>query len=358
MRIFIPQISWIGNFFQYFKSAFEGIDIEIGTNTNQLRKNPVIRALKLHQVEIINRIDTRKAIGLYNDQLLKKCVEFKPDLFLVYNESKLYPDTIEAIKKKCKCIMAVIVADDPWDSIRYKTDFPHSLKYFDFIFNSDPLWNINIKKVAPQAKIYWHTLGFDPDIFLPTDDTLISSSDKASFECDVSFTGSSYGSKAEGAYRSDVLSFLTDFDLRIWGDDNWPYRFRYLPNLKKCFKGNRLPYEDLRKLFKLSKVNMNIPAPQILSGFQPRVFEIAACKGFQIADYRPLLRKLFTEDELVTFDTIDELREKTKYYLQHDEERKEISERLYAKVIQTYTWKHWAKKLVDTIMNPDAFENL
>jgi len=356
MKIFLPKISWIGNFDHYFKSAFEGNSIEVVTNNSEFKLNKLIHLFKMQQITKIRTLEMMHYLKKYNKQVLQECLACKPDIFIVFNESRLFPDTIKAIKEQCKCLMVCIIGDDPWDSVRWSADFPHSLKYFEIIFNAEPIWNNNIKKAAPKAKIYWHYGGFDPKTYFPVDEKTISLADTERLSCDISFTGSSYGAKAEGAYRSDILSYLKDFDLKIWGDDNWPYRFKYLPQLKEKYQGTRLPYKDLRKLYTLSKICLNLPAPQLFTTFQPRVFEIAAVKGFQIADNRPLLHKLFTEEELVTFDTIDELVEKINYYLQHENEKKEIAEKLYKKVTENYTWKHWARRIVDTIESPENYE--
>lgn len=358
MKIFIPDIAWVGNYRKFFLDAMKDDAIEVVSNTNRFKANPLIHRFKLHLISKIREWDRQQAMQEYNKKVIGECVKAMPDIFMVMNESKLYPTTIKTIREKCRCIMVGIVADDPWDSIRYKADFPHSLKYFDFIFTGEPLFSINMKRVAPKGKIYYHYGGFDQEMHHPVEESSILKNDVEKFTCDISFTGSSYGPKAEGAYRSDILSYLTDFNLKIWGDDNWPYRFKYLPQLQDCYRGTRLPYDDLRKLYHLSKINLNLPAPQVLTGFQPRVFEIAACKGFQIADHRPLLRKLFTEEELVTFETIGELKEKIRYYLDHETERNEITERLYKKVTEKYTWKNWAKQILDTIAHPEDYESL
>jgi spore maturation protein CgeB len=349
MKLFIPQINWVGNFFQYFKSAFHDSAIEVATNSNIFKLNKFVHLFKLHQISKINQLENKYYLKTYNDQLIKECLAFRPDVFFVFNESYLYPDTIKTIKEQCKCLMVCALGDDPWDSIRWVADFPHSLKYFDLIFNAEPSWNVNIKKVAPKAKILWHFGGFDPQYYFPVEKKTISQADQEIYNCDISFTGSSYGNKAEGAYRSDILSYLTDFDLKIWGDDNWEYRLKFLPQLTGKIKGGRLSYPDLRKLYTLSSINLNLPAPQIITSFQPRIFEIAAVKGFQIIDNRPLLRKLFNEDEIVTFDTNDELREKARYYLDHENERNILTERLYLKVTENFTWSHWAKLVIDGI---------
>lgn len=358
MKIFIPHTNWIGNWGKYFYNAFDGDSIEVTGNTHKYQQKFIVSLLKLNQISKIKNWDVHNALRTFNEALIHDCVQAKPDIFMVMNESKLFPSTIEKIKEKCKCVMICILADDPYDSVRYVADFPHSLKYFDFIFNGEPAYNINIRKTAPNTKIFWHVGGFDPEYYHVVDDKALSMGDVKKYTCELSFTGSSYGPKAEGAYRADILSYLTDYDLKIWGDDNWPYRFKYLPQLQDCYKGTRLPYDDLRKLYHLSKINLNLPAPQVITSFQPRVFEIAACKGFQIVDYRPLIDKVFKEDEVVTFKTIGELKEKIRYYLDHETERKEITERLYNKVTEKYTWKHWAKQILDTIAHPEDYEQL
>lgn len=358
MKIFIPKISWIGNWGRFFERAFDSREILVVSNSKGFKLNHFVHKLKLHQICPIREYETRHFLKKYNETIIQECVAAKPDVFMVMNESKLFPSTIKEIRDRCKCKMVLILADDPWDSARYVADFPHSLKYFDIIFNGEPAFVVNIKRVAPLAKVFWNLGGFDPDYYFPLKLDEINSKDKDQFGCEISFTGSSYGNKAEGAYRADILSYLADFDLKIWGDDNWPYRFRYLPDLSKCFKGTRLPYDDLRKLYGLTKINLNLPAPQVLTSFQPRVFEIAACKGFQIVDHRPLIRKIFTEDEVVTFDSIDELRDKITYYVTHETERNVIAERLYKKVVENYTWSHWAKKVVNTIRFPENYECL
>jgi len=81
-----------------------------------------------------------------------------------------------------------------------------------------------------------------------------------------------------------------------------------------------------------------MPAPQIRSGIQPRVFEIAACGGFQIIDRRDDLFEIFNEDEIVTFDSIPDLIDKVKYYTKYPDERlKFINAGL--KVVNRNTWK-------------------
>lgn len=358
MKLFIPKITWIGNHGRFINRAFENNSVDVVNNSHDFTRNKLIGLLRLREISFINQYEMYYYLNQYGNKLIDECLRSKPDIFFTFNESRILPHIYKAIKEKCKCMMVCAIGDDPWDSARWIANFPHSLKYFDLIFCGDPIWISNIRKVAPNAKIHWHYGGFDPDFFHPIDARSISNSDIERFTCDLSFTGSSYAKKPEGAYRSDILSYLSDFNLQIWGGDNWQYRFKFLPNLKDKYRGSRLTYDDLRKLYTLTKINLNLPAPQVELGFQPRVFEIAAVKGFQIIDNRPMLRKLFAEDEIVTFDTIDELREKIKYYLKHDDERIQLTDRLYKKVTENYTWNHWAKYILDVINGSYAYQDI
>lgn len=355
MRVFIPQINWIGNLNKYLTAGLEGDKIEVGTNENYSKRNWFIRATRLYHIGRLNQWEYKNYLNKYNEVLLRDCLAFKPDVFLVFNECRVQTEVIKNIKIKTGARMVLVLGDDPWDSSRFR-ELPHSLRYFDIIFNAEPSWNVNLKNVAPRSKIFFTLGGFDKEFYHPIKADSLSTEDKKRFACDVSFTGTSYGEKAEGAYRSEILSYLTDFNLKIFGDNNWPYRFRFLPELSDKYKGSRLSYSDLRKLYTLSNVNLNLPNPQAIESFQSRIFEIAAVKGFQITDNRPLVREFFAEKEVVTFDNIDELRDKLQFYLTNEKDRKEITHNLYQKIIDKYTWKNWAATTLKMINNPEQFE--
>lgn len=358
MKMFIPQITWEGGFGKYFVDSMKANDVEVITNTNRFHRNPLLRITGLRKVDSIRKTEWRYFSKKYGEQLLSQCVQAKPDVFFVFNESKLSPFIIKKVKEKCKCMMVLALGDDPWDSIRWRSDFPHSLKYFDLIFSPEPSWNNNIRKVAPNAKIFWHFGGYDEQQFAKVSSEDCSKSDYSKLSCEIAFTGSSYAEKAEGAYRSDILSYLTKYDLKIWGGDNWEYRFKFNPELKKAYQGGKLTFEELRKLYFLSDIFINLPAPQICFGFQPRVFEIAGCGGFQIADSRLLLKYLFSEDELITFDTIQELKDKIDYYLNNKNERDIKAEKLHQLVKKKYTWRNWANRILKAIEQNEGIQDL
>lgn len=75
-------------------------------------------------------------------------------------------------------------------------------------------------------------------------------------------------------------------------------------------------------VFTHSKININMTAPNIETGIPLRVFDILGAGGFLITDWREDLKDCFTiGKDLEIYDGLDDLLEKTDYYLKHDEKR-------------------------------------
>lgn len=67
-------------------------------------------------------------------------------------------------------------------------------------------------------------------------------------------------------------------------------------------------------------------APNIETGIPLRVFDILGAGGFLLTDWREDLKDCFTiGKDLEVFDGIDDLLEKTDYYLEHEDKRVAIA---------------------------------
>ena len=91
-----------------------------------------------------------------------------------------------------------------------------------------------------------------------------------------------------------------------------------------------------------------MPSPQLLTAFQPRVFEIPAVGGFQIVDYREDLFEFFDENELVTFQSVTELKDKVDYYLKNLEKRKPYINAGLERV-KGNSWKDRALEIINNL---------
>ena len=349
MKIAFPYNTFPGGFLKAISDSF----INLGYETYTLERhapaflNRLIRKTKFVPLVSNAALNRNK---LFNADFLKQILDFKPDVFINYSGSGLFPSTVKKIKENTKCLMICYVADNPCDpDPRRDQYFPMTLQYYDIFLNPEPVWDKLINNLCVNPKIIRFYGGYDPLKFFPIDKKSISEDEQLELECDVSFTGGSYNKSAEGGYRSGILSQLDELKVKIWGDEGWKYRFEFMPKIKEAYQGERLSYDKLCKLYTLSKINLNMPSPQIFTSFQPRVFDIAASKGFQIIDHSNELYNIFDKDEVVTFKSIAELKSKIRLYKDNEEFKTNIVEAMYNKIKEEYTWENQAKRIFQSL---------
>ena len=346
MKLSISGYAWRGGMLNYLGKGFEQNNLDVKYVFFHAKGS--FASKFLNEFSRFQSVSNLIELEKYNKFVIKKAQEFEPNILFVTGGGRLFPETVKYFKEVLKCKTVCYIADNPFDSSRDPL-VGMSLRFFTHIFVCEKSWIQNISNVSPYSIIKPISVGYNPEKFYPIQDNTITLNDFKKYSCDISFTGSNYNNNAEGAYRAGILAQLSTYDLRIWGNGNWNKRIKYFPELTGCIKGEFLSFENLLKLYKLSKINMNLPSPQIITGFQPRVFEIAAAKGFQIIDYRDDLLDFFSKDEMVTFKGPKELREKTNYFLYNENERIQITEHLYQKVKNNYSWQSISKIILDNI---------
>ncbi len=104
------------------------------------------------------------------------------------------------------------------------------------------------------------------------------------------------------------------------------------------------------KVFRSSRINLNITLRSILSGVPARVFDVMSVGGFMLSNWQEEIPELFVEDkEIVTYRTPEELVDKADHYLKHEDERARIALNGYQKIKRCYTYEHQLKKILDTV---------
>ncbi len=97
---------------------------------------------------------------------------------------------------------------------------------------------------------------------------------------------------------------------------------------------------DMPKVFRCSKINLNLTSKSIKTGVPLRIFDIMGAGGFLLTNYQQELPEYFTiGQDLDIYESEDDLIEKIHYYLDHEEERIQIAENGQKKVRECYTWK-------------------
>lgn len=128
--------------------------------------------------------------------------------------------------------------------------------------------------------------------------------------------------------------------------------FKEFPNF---YYGSRHPafpnknlFEDAAKKFSLSKIVFNI---SIKDDINMRVFETLSTGSFLLTNWIPTLGDLFEDGKhLVTYKSLDEMVEKAKYYLEHEEEREKIAQAGYQEFIAKHTYKHRVESILSRVM--------
>lgn len=112
-------------------------------------------------------------------------------------------------------------------------------------------------------------------------------------------------------------------------------------------------YEDeLYKTYYSSKINLNITMRSIESGIPQRVFDIMAVGGFVLSDRQEEIGELFDiGKDIEVYSSVDEMNDKIKYYLSHDDERIKIGLGGYYRVKEEYNYKKGIERILKTVFS-------
>lgn len=85
-------------------------------------------------------------------------------------------------------------------------------------------------------------------------------------------------------------------------------------------------FTEMPYVFAASKINLNPSLRAIQTGIPLRALDIMACGGFLLSNYQEELAEQFIHgEEMLLYESLPDALEKATYYLQHEDERKEIA---------------------------------
>ena len=78
--------------------------------------------------------------------------------------------------------------------------------------------------------------------------------------------------------------------------------------------------------------------------------DIMGSGGFLLTNFQSdFLNHFIPDEDFVYYETIADMKDKVQYYLEHDEERKQIAKNGYQKVKETFTLKHCLQTMLQTV---------
>ena len=108
--------------------------------------------------------------------------------------------------------------------------------------------------------------------------------------------------------------------------------------------------EKLETVLNESKINLNLSLRSIRRGIPLRVMQILGAGGFCLTDYKEDMDGLLADGEdIVCFWSEEEMVDKCRYYLSHEEERKKIVQRGFETAKKKLSYSVLFERIFDLI---------
>jgi spore maturation protein CgeB len=189
------------------------------------------------------------------------------------------------------------------ENYRHLTYWQQLAAGYDFWFVIQQESCISALKQAGAKDVRYLPMAADPSVHRPVD---LTQAERDEYGSDVSFVGAGY------ANRREIFPRLLGHEwiFKLWGNE-WDGATGLNAVLQR--NGARIDTDTCQKIFNASAVNLNLHSWGG-AGFDPdgdfvnpRTFELAACGAFQLTDRRSLMPPLFTESEVTTVSSPDDL---------------------------------------------------
>lgn len=254
----------------------------------------------------------------------------EPDIFLhMVCEDELTPEIARDISQHTSTISVAFFSDDDWR-------LDHSLGVI-------PYYNFGLT-TAKQAVSLYQRAGFSNVILTQyaANTDLYYPLDGVPQRYDVTFVGQAYRG------RPEMIAWLRErgVDVRVWGQ-GW----ERVPALRGC-AGGFLPHAELLNVFAASKIVLGLSWTSDGKALQikGRIFEYAAAGAFQLSTQDDRLADYFDVGrEIVLYRNQEDLLEKIRHYLAHEEERAAIARAAHARVLKEHTWTQRFEQIFDAI---------
>ena len=150
-------------------------------------------------------------------------------------------------------------------------------------------------------------------------------------------------------YRRQVMESLTPFGIHVWGDEGW----RGVDTRGGRFMGAASHNHDVTRVYRGSQINIDVGRRYQRDIVTMRVFDVLACGGFVLAEDCDDLRACFEPGvHLDTWTTIEELVEKTQWYLEHPDVVARIRTAGHQHLLSDHTIDQRVKTLLHSLSRP------
>jgi spore maturation protein CgeB len=194
---------------------------------------------------------------------------------------------------------------------------------------------------APQAT--WLALAADPGLHAAG---TLSSSERASYDCDVSFIGNW---RPERETALGLVCRLSGIRLKIWGGSDWRRRTRD-PLVRRAWQGRGLVGAEFAKAVQASRLCLNLIDPTTHPAANMRFFEIPCAGGLQVSSACPEMEEEFRDGESVFyFREAGALPKLIERLLSDPSRCQDVARVAHLKVLSRHTYAHRAALILELL---------
>jgi len=336
MRVLIVGRKTIANAELFSLKAFRQLGVESELFDSD-RSVFVSRANRM--VNKFRRIPAYWGLKPFNEAILKKATEFKPDFILFFKPIFIFPQTVLTLKKTTKVFS--------WypDYIGFPRNasaaFFGSIPFYDCHFSFNFANAEELKKNGAERSLFLPCAA-DPDCHAPVE---ASGDERKQLGADIVFIGTYAKEK-----RSDYLERLCrdGYDVKIYGDGWEKHPRSSCLQKKQCIQSRALYCRDLSKILNASKITLAFVREHNHETLACRTYEIPAAGGFMLHQRTAKTSEVLKEgEEAVFFSSYEEMRGKIDFYLKHEEARKAIIQKGRARVLREDLFIHRIQYIIE-----------
>lgn len=246
----------------------------------------------------------------------------------------------ECDRKKYQCDVAFVGSlynegTDYYSTMIARANDDYFTGYLEGLLNSQKLvygYNFMAEALSPEIVDRFHKVAKQ---LLPKDSLLT----EREVYADVFLS-----QKLATINRVELLYMLgRHFDVHFY-----TYKESMIPNIKHC--GTVSYDEEMPKLFKVAKININDTRRSIKKGVPLRAMDIMGCGGFLLSNFQEDFFRHFEPGiHMELYGSIDEAIDKCNYYLHHHAEREKIKENAYRIISEEHTYEIRLKEMLRVV---------
>lgn len=272
--------------------------------------------------------------------VVEAAVLAEADLIFIVKGHQLTTSTLAALKK-LSVPMALWTLDDPYE---HRENYERAV-WFDAVFTEESACLDSYRSRETRAALL--PFAHDPSVHAPRSSRL-----PEQYQSDLCMVGR--GFKRRIALLEALLQKQPRLRLSLVGDwSDVPTRSPLFP----CLGPKRVSAQEAVRYYQASKIVINIHRDEedstglagiIAASPNPRTFEAAGCRSFQLVDAsRTGIAECFAPGvEITQFSSADDLQDKVDYYLSHGDERRSIAEAAHRKSLSAHTYTHRAAQVL------------